>query len=291
MDLSEDNQDYNKAKKKIIARFVPISFVLLDDFNARRLRPEESLPVFVRSLKRLLGKAMPDVEDGTRKQLLRHQFLVGLPAAVSIKRLLGQAMPDVKEGTRKQLFRHQFLMGLPAAVSKQLRATLEIDDLEKMVDWAKLVLTLDHKERAATVGSLMPSSDVVLLQQQVAALTSGRAPTNSTTSRHCYWCHQPGHVQRNCPLSRRRCFACGRQGHLTKDCRHETGKGCLRRGGGIPITVSPHLTVVTAARSSATTVQGRVGDTEVEVMLDSGASVSLVWEDTANAVAGITTGK
>ena len=56
--------------------------------------------------------------------------------------------------------------------------------------------------------------------------------------------------------------------------------------GAYPITVSPHLTVVAAARSSATTVQGRVGDTEVEVMLDSGASVSLVREDTATRLLG-----
>ena len=51
-------------------------------------------------------------------------------------------------------------------------------------------------------------------------------------------------------------------------------------------TVSPHHTVVAAAQSSATTVQGRVGDTEVEVMLDSVASISLVLEDTATWMPG-----
>ena len=51
--------------------------------------------------------------------------------------------------------------------------------------------------------------------------------------------------------------------------------------GASPATVSPHHTVVAAAQVSATTVQGRVGDKEVEVMLDSGASISLVQKDTA----------
>ena len=182
LDLSEDDQkNYSEAKKKIIGHLAPMSFVSLDDFHARRLHPGESLPVFVHSLKRLLGQAMPDVEEGTRKQLLRHQFLAGLHAAVS----------------------------------KQLCATGEIDDLDKMVDRAKLLLALDHEERAATVSSPTTGSGVTLLQQQVAtlieqvaALTSGRAPTNSTNSRRRYRCHQPGHVQWNCPLLRR-CFACG----------------------------------------------------------------------------------
>ena len=42
LDLSEDDQsNYSKAKKKIIARLVPMSFVLLEDFHARSLRPGE----------------------------------------------------------------------------------------------------------------------------------------------------------------------------------------------------------------------------------------------------------
>jgi len=80
-------------------------------------------------------------------------------------------MPDVEEGTRKQLLRHQFLAGLPATVSKQLCATGEIDDLDKMVHRVKLLFTLDHLKRAATVSSPTTSSDVALLQQQVVILT------------------------------------------------------------------------------------------------------------------------
>ena len=53
-----------------------------------------------------------------------------------------------------------------------------------------------------------------------------------------------------------------------------------------PKQVSPQLTVVAIARSSATIVQGRVGNVQVQVMLDSGASISLIREETAKRLLG-----
>ena len=53
-----------------------------------------------------------------------------------------------------------------------------------------------------------------------------------------------------------------------------------------PKLVTPQFTVVAIARSSATTVQGRVGNVQVEVMLDSGASISLIREETAKRLLG-----
>ena len=53
--------------------------------------------------------------------------------------------------------------------------------------------------------------------------------------------------------------------------------------GASPATVRPHHTVVAAARSSAMTEQGRVGDTEVEGHPYPGGY--------SHTIAGITTGK
>ena len=108
LELSEETQkSYADAKQKIIDRLSPMNFILLDDFHARKLKPGEALSVFLHALQRLLGQAMPDTEVATRQQLLRHQFLAGLPTLVS----------------------------------KQLRSMGEVNDLKKIVERAKLLMT------------------------------------------------------------------------------------------------------------------------------------------------------
>ena len=97
----------------------PVGFVSLAEFHARKLRPGEALSVFVHKLKMLLGQAM-----------------VSLDAA-----------------TRNKLRIHQFLSGLPPAISRQLQATGEVDNLEKVVERARLLMTIDseQQEQAAAV--------------------------------------------------------------------------------------------------------------------------------------------
>ena len=52
LELSEEQQaNYETAKAKIIKAMVPVRFVSLDDFCARKLRPNEALPVFFNELR------------------------------------------------------------------------------------------------------------------------------------------------------------------------------------------------------------------------------------------------
>jgi len=60
-------------------------------------------------------------------------------------------------------------------VSKQLRVVGNIDDLDKLIQRAKLQMTLDCGEKTAAVGlkqQLMPSKP---LQQKITALTEQEA--------------------------------------------------------------------------------------------------------------------
>ena len=127
LELSKAEQKrYKDAKAKLIERMGPMQFTSMDDFHRCRLLPGESLSVFVHELKHLLDHGMPEADVTTRKQLLIHQFLTGVPVEVS----------------------------------KQLRAIGKVNDLDKLVQRAKLIMTLDCGEKSAAVG-LKQQTDTV----------------------------------------------------------------------------------------------------------------------------------
>ena len=210
LELEEAEQgDYEVARGKIMKRMAPLGFTSLEDFHSRKLHPGEALSVFLHELKSLLEQAMPDLDAQTRKQLLLHQFLTGLPTVVS----------------------------------RQLRATGEIHDLEKALERAKLLMTIKDEEQTAAVKQKDNASEMDELKQQisrlseqVAALTVQRPGAKGSTQPVCYSCRQPGHLQRNCPSLRRAptCYTCGRRGHLARNCRQGNGSGAPEMGRGRP---------------------------------------------------------
>ena len=100
-------------------------------------------------------------------------------------------MPDVDAEKHKL---HQFLTGLPSAVTRQLRATGEINNLEKVLEWAKLLMTINEeqavavkqKDRLTEVDEL--KQQISMLCNQVAALTMQRSGATSPIQLVCYNC-------------------------------------------------------------------------------------------------------
>ena len=120
-------------------------------------------------------------------------------------------MPTVDAATRQQLLIHQFLTEMPTEVSKRLQVSGEIDDLGQLIQWAKLLMTIDAKEKPEEKAAVQqPIDQVEALTEQVSALTEQIAAiTANQRNAHqparllvCFQCNQPGHVQCNCPKSR-----------------------------------------------------------------------------------------
>jgi len=60
-------------------------------------------------------------------------------------------MPGLDKPAQDQLLLHQFLVGIPDAVSQQLRATGEIKSLDVAVAQARIPMTIDKHGQAAAI--------------------------------------------------------------------------------------------------------------------------------------------
>ncbi|KAL5515095.1 hypothetical protein EMCRGX_G000217 [Ephydatia muelleri] len=154
LDLSDDERkNYGIVKEKLTAAMVSTSFTTLEQFHQRKLVPGEALSLFLHELKQLLDQAMPKLEARAREQLLLHQFVAGLPNAVS----------------------------------RQLRATGDAKELTSTLERAKLLMSLEEEQPVASVSQSQRDCIVAELQGQVLALTEQVAALkhqNTVGSRH-----------------------------------------------------------------------------------------------------------
>ena len=160
LELSEEQQgDFKIVKEKLVGKMTPLSFTALEEFHAQKLCPGEALSLFTQDLKRLLQTATPGLDKKAGEQMLIHQFLTGLPTTIS----------------------------------RQLCAIDETNELDKVVELALLLMTIDNQDPLHSVATTGTSSvpnqpnevtclmdQMESLMQQVAALTT----LNSTNSRY-----------------------------------------------------------------------------------------------------------
>ena len=213
LEVPEDEQNaIATVKEKLIERMMPMEFVSLEQFHGRKLRPGEALSMFTHDLKKLLGQAIPGLTD---------------------------------EAARGQLLLHQFLAGIPEAISRPIRASGGVKNLDKAVERARLLMTVNEADnpgyhRAAVVtetqqnGTQKLEEQVAILTEQVAALSARerRGPSSGLQGQsiRCFKCNRLGTLRRECPerqgtRGNQRCQLCGRWGHSAQFCRQRNYQG------------------------------------------------------------------
>ena len=194
---TEQQDDYDQVKTTLEKAMMPMNFMSLDNFHRRRLRPGEAITLYAHDLRKLLTHAIPGVAQASREPLLLRQFLAGIPEPIL----------------------------------RQLRASGEVTTLDKAIERARLLMTI-NPEPVATLQEkpdVHKPDDMQILREQMAALTEQVAALTTKQSRvrqptrrllpRCFNCNQVGHLQRDC--CNQRCFFCGKLGHLSKDCWHQ----------------------------------------------------------------------
>ena len=189
-----------------------------------------------------------------------------------------------------------FLTGLPTHVSRQLWAAGEIDDLDKVLGWAKLLLTIEKQGKTtvvidnntsrsrgiegADVSTHRVSSSIgytaysypISRGTSVLSLPPARAfAAELSRSKAVFLVWPVWTPDKGLPVRKRQ-----------RDVPH--GPRAFRKAIGPPGVVS----VATAAvRSSAAVLRGIIGNREVEMMLDSGSTVSLIQERIATSLPAV----
>jgi len=93
---------------------LPMNFVLLDDLHWRKLHPDEAISLYIHNLRKLLSRALPDAAQATKEPLLQ-----------------------------------QYMVGIPKDIARQLRASGEVNMLEKAMTCARLLMMIDLDPVAA----------------------------------------------------------------------------------------------------------------------------------------------
>ena len=204
---TEQKADYGVAKEQLIAKMAPTEFVSLEEFHSRKLRPGEAITLYLYDLKCLLRQAIPEMAADASKPLLLHQFL----------------------------------SGLPTPISRQLCATGDTQELDAVVQRAKVLMTVGQQEQAAATNTMHQffrevddlKMQITELTEQVAALT---AQQKNGGPKRCFYCNKLGHTQHNCPgrPTSQRCYICNRPGHFARQCWQGNGQGMFTRGNRHP---------------------------------------------------------
>jgi hypothetical protein len=248
--------DYSVIKAALKKEFLPHEsrFQAMTEFEGRKQFPGESAHAFLFNLKRLLDRALPDLEGQAKEDILLHHFIDGLPRNIGQQlRGLPEVTTTAEALTRARLLSTSLNTDIPVASvnNAQVHPTnSRLDRIEEMV--VKLSEKLAH----------FPEPE-----QQGTSAIQKQTP-------NCQICSQYGHVARNCRRNIR-CYNCGKLGHFKRECR-------LKQVNRTPSRVRENNYSTSVAQkhmNHPSTIIALVGNLDFHILFDSGSSISLVRKD------------
>ena len=71
--------NYPATKQALTNALKPTEFTAFAEFQSRKLRPGETVHMYLHHLKRFLDAAMPELDEDSKTKILLQQFLAGFP--------------------------------------------------------------------------------------------------------------------------------------------------------------------------------------------------------------------
>ena len=105
----------------------PSEFIFLEEFHSRTMWPGEAVTLYLYDLKRLLQQAMPELAKIALQPLLLHQFLLGLPDAISQQLCASGDTKDLNTVQRAKMLMTVMEQGQAAALTATPTPPNEVD--------------------------------------------------------------------------------------------------------------------------------------------------------------------
>ena len=233
-------------------------------------------------------------QDAISKRHLREDRESIDELARDIEKLLDKASPGLPTEVRDTELRFHLTRALPDKIAFQLKLLPKQDYLQTISKARELLLIYQRAANPVNQIHISLRDDrltkleeaVQQMAQQVAALGARRSDAASSSG--CFRCGRPGHLAKNCRYTAPHeieCFCCVKRGHIARQCQSPgNGKGGWGGGrpppqlnAGISKNIPPIVNHTSTAKAAYT--EGVINHQEALMLLDSGASCSVIHRD------------